>query len=703
MKKVPGNTHKPRAEHKAGAERAPKAEYPSAQLPAATPDSHKSMLFVSLALIAAILIIYAPAWHYGFLSWDDDLYVSSNPEVLRGLTGQSFVWAFTTQHASNWHPLTWLSHMLDVELFGTAAGAHHVGNILLHIANTLLLLWALFRMSGAWRPSAVVAALFAVHPMHVESVAWIAERKDVLSTFFWILTLHGYIHYVRHPVRSRFLAVALLLALGLMSKPMLVTLPIVLLLLDFWPLRRAQLEAGQLKRWLLLVREKIPLFALSAASSIVTLIVQSRGGAVTDFEATPLANRAANALVSCVAYIFQMLWPADLTAYYPYKPLSWWLAGGSLIALATATFFAVRFARKHPYFPVGWFWYLVTLLPVIGLIQVGDQARADRYAYVPLVGLFILVVWAVPLLLEKWRYRNTILPAAAMIVICALAAAARNQVGYWRSDLALWSRSLQKGEDGNYLAHTKLGSALAGQGELAAAIEQHTQALRINPRLAEAHNSLGNIYLRQGRLSEAMEHYTEAIRIQPGLTEAHINHGTVLGLQGKTKEAVEVFRSILKINPGNPVLHYDLGCALVDDGKLDEAISQFNEALRIDPQHLQARNRLGNALASQGKLNEAIEQYKRALGVDADFLEAHINIGIALMQLDRDSEALPYFMEALRINPNMPQVHNNVGVILINQGQKDRAIMHFSEALRLDPDRADIRENLMNAQAYQVP
>ena len=686
--------------HQPKPEQAAKEAYPSAQLPASTPDSLKCMLFVSLALIAAILIIYAPAWHYGFLSWDDGLYVSANPEVSGGLTWHGFVWAFTTGHASNWHPLTWLSHMSDVQLFGMAAGSHHLINILLHIANALLLLWALFRMTGAWRPSAVVAALFAVHPMHVESVAWIAERKDVLSSFFWMLTLHGYIHYVRRPALKRYLAVAALLALGLMSKPMLVTLPFVLLLLDFWPLRRMQLEAGQRWQWLLLLREKIPFFALSAVSSIVTIVVQLRGGAVTGLEAASLASRAANALVSYLSYIAKMFWPASLVAYYPHKAIPWWLAGGSLIALAAATFMAVRLARKYPYFPVGWFWYLLTLLPVIGLIQVGDQARADRYTYVPFVGLFLIVVWAVPLLLGRWRYRGAALTAAAVILVCALTAIARNQVGYWKSDLALWTHSVQKGGDSNYLARTKLASALADQGEFSAAIEQYTEALRLNPDIAEAHNGLATVYLRQGRLSEAMEHYAEAIRIQPGFAQAHSNRGTVLGIQGKTGEAVEEFRTALKINPGDAEMHYNLGYALADDGKLDDAIAQFSEALRINPGHVQACNRLGNVLAIQEKFDEAIKQYERALAIQPDFLEARINIGIALMKQDRDSEALPHFMAALRMNPNLAQVHNNVGVILINQGQKDRAIMHFSEALRLDPDRVDIRENLMNAQAY---
>ena len=671
----------------------------SAAQSAPAPVGPGGILWLSLVLIALNLFIYAPALNSGFLTWDDPGYVTKNAEVLRGLTWQGLQWAFTTGHASNWHPLTWLSHMLDVQFYGEAAGLHHLTNILLHIANTLLLFWALCRMTGTWRPGVVVAALFAVHPMHVESVAWVAERKDVLSALFFMLTLHAYIRYVRRPRPGGYLAVAAFFALGLMSKPMLVTLPFVLLLLDFWPLRRAQLEPGQKRRWLLLVREKIPLFALSAASSIVTIVVQSQGGAVASLRATPLGDRLANVLVSYSAYVFKMLWPADLVAYYPYRLWPWSLAVGSGLLLIAATFFSIRLARKHPHLLVGWLWYLGMLLPVIGLIQVGDQAMADRYTYLPFIGLFIVAVWSAPLLLSRWRHRNAVLLSAAVILIGVLAASARAQVRYWKSDLALWTHTVEKRGNDNFVAHTKLGAALASLGRFAPAIEQYTAALRINPEMDEALTSLGLVYFRQGRLGEALAQYNEAVRFNPRYAEAYINRGIVLGVQGKRSQAIEDFRAALKMSPDNAEVHYNLGYALAENGQTDEAVSHFNEALRINPGHAQARNRMGTILALQGRLGEAIEQYTRALSIRGDFLEARVNLGVALMNRGRDSEALTQFMEALRINPDQSQVHNNVGVLLINQGRRSDAVAHFKEALRLSPDSLDIQENLKNAMA----
>jgi protein O-mannosyl-transferase len=677
----------------------------SANLPASqsllTSDSLKSAVLCSLILIALNLAIYAPAWRYGFLSWDDPSYVSQNAEVSHGLTYQGCLWAFTTGHASNWHPLTWLSHMLDVQLFGKIAGFHHLSNILLHIANSILLFWAICRMTGAWRPSAVVAALFAVHPQHVESVVWIAERKDVLSAFFCILTFHAYIGYVRRPQLNRYLTVLALFALGLMSKPMLVALPFLLLLLDLWPLRRVHLSTGQLKLWRHLVSEKIPLFALSAASSIVTIMIQWRGGAVSSFETIPLGQRTANILFSYAAYIVQMLWPKDLVAYYPYNPLPLWLAGGSLMALAAASFFVFRLARTQPYALVGWLWYLVALLPVIGLIQVGDQARADRYTYLPSIGLFIIVTWSAPLLLSRLRHRNVILCSAAAIMICALTAAARTQVRYWENDLTLWTHTVEKRGTNNYLAHMQLGSALADSGELTSAIEQYTESLRINAAMPAARIKLGLAYFKQGRFSEALMQYNEAIRLNPRSDLAYIDRGILSGTQGERGQAIEDFLTALKINPDNAEAHYNLGYTLADDGKTDEAIAHFNETLRINPEHAHACNRLGTALASQGKADESIVQYARAIIIESNFWEARVNLGVALMHQNRDSEALGQFMEALRIKPDLAQVHNNVGVILSNQEKTAEAIIHFNEALRLYPDSVEIRENLRSALAVQ--
>jgi tetratricopeptide (TPR) repeat protein len=486
-----------------------------------------------------------------------------------------------------------------------------------------------------------------------------------------------------------------------MSKPMLVTLPFILLLLDLWPLRRAQLATGQKDLWLRLIYEKIPLLALSAASSIVTIMIQWRSGAVSSFETIPLGARMANMLFSYTAYIAGIFWPKDLVAYYPYNPLPLWLAGGSLMALAAATFIAFRFARKQPHALVGWLWYLITLLPVIGLIQVGDQARADRYMYLPSIGLFVIAAWSIPLLLSRLRHRNVVLFSAAAIMICALTAAARIQIRHWEDDLALWTHTVEKRGTNNYLAHTQLGSARADRGELTSAIQQYTEALRINPEMQAARLKLGLAYFKQKRFSEALRQYNETIRINPRSALAYIDRGILSGTQGKRGQAIEDFRTALKINPDNAEAHYNLGYSLADDGKTSEAIAHFHEALRINPEHAQACNRLGTALALQGKLGEAINQYARAVNIEPNFWEARINLGIALMHQNRDSEALGHFLEALRINPNLAQVHNNVGVILSNQGRTAEAIIHFNEALRLYPDSVEIQENLRSARAVR--
>jgi len=467
------------------------------QAGASSRRARATAIAIALALAALVLAIYAPVRHFDFVQLDDPAYITENPHVLRGLTLDGVRWAFTTGHAANWHPLTWLSHMLDAELFGVAPGPHHLTSVLLHALNTLLLFGALLRMTGAvWR-SAVVAALFGVHPLRVESVAWVAERKDVLSALFWLLTLRAYAGFAAPaepaaPRRGRRYALALaLFALGLMAKPMLVTLPFTLLLLDWWPLGRL----GRTGAWPL-VREKIPFVALAAASSAVTLIVQERGGAVSAVSSEPFALRLENAVVSLVAYLRDMLWPAGLTVIYPFpESVPAWQAAGACLVLGGISLAAWRLARSHPYVPVGWLWYLGTLLPVAGLVRVGLQARADRYTYVPLIGIFIAVVWGGAELAARAgaRFpRRPALPAAAPALlaaasILALAAAARHQVGYWKDNVTLWTRAtvltLRVDE---FEAHMSLGAALAAQGRSGEALRHFAEAVRLRPDSAEA-------------------------------------------------------------------------------------------------------------------------------------------------------------------------------------------------------------------------
>jgi len=623
------------------------------------PVPYKTVIGIAAVLAAVVLFIYAPAGHYGFLSFDDPVYVTENPKVISGLTGQSVWWAFTSGHASNWHPMTWLSHMLDVEIHGMNAGGHHLTSILLHLANAVLLFWMLYRATGAWRRSAVVSILFAVHPLHVESVAWIAERKDVLSTLFWLLTMHAYVSYVRRPCLNRYLAVVVLFALGLMSKPMLVTLPLVLLLFDIWPLDRVRFGTDQRGIWLRLFYEKIPLFLLTAASSIVTVIVQWRGGAVQNFEVVPLSQRAANALVSYIAYLGRMLWPGNLAAYYPYGSLSVWLVGASALVIGAVTVILIRLSRGRSFLFVGWLWYVFTLVPVIGLIQVGGQARADRYTYIPLVGVFIIAVWGATAILERRRFGSLALKIAACILVFALAARARNQVRYWESDLVLWKHAVQA-TGANPFARTNLGLAFIDAGDYASGIEQYTEALKIKPDAVETRNALGVAFFKQGNLDAAMKQFDMVLRINPGFAETHSNRGMVLAQRGNIEDAFAEFRKALESIPDNPKVLYNFGFALAGQGRMDEAMSYYRNALAVKPNYADALFQMGNILVGKGMLSEAAVEYAKALEIRPEYEDAHNNLGVILLRQDRNEEAIAHFEEALRINPNSFRARENL-------------------------------------------
>jgi Tfp pilus assembly protein PilF len=526
------------------------------------------LLPVGLFLVVLIAGAFWQVTGHGFVNFDDDKYVTENPHVQAGLTRNGLAWAFTTTRASNWHPVTWISLMADSQLYGPNAYGFHTTNLLLHIASALMLFLFLNRVTGSLWRSAFVAAIFGIHPLHVESVAWVAERKDVLSTLFWMLTMWAYLHYTQSPKPTRYLLVVLAFVLGLMAKPMLVTLPFVLLLLDRWPLERLDQGNGRehdhTRPWRKLVWEKVPLLALAAVSSIVTYVVQQRSGAVGSLEVYPLGVRIANALVAYVNYVAKMLWPAHLAVFYPHPGTSLpiWQVAGSGLVLVWITLLAIR-ARRRPYLAVGWLWYVLTLVPVIGLVQVGGQAMADRYTYIPLIGLFIIIAWGVPELLALWTTearRRTLLAASAGIVIAALAVCTYLQVGYWRDSVTLFDHAV-KVTRRNAVAHNNLGVALVERGELGKAVAHYREALRIKPRYVEAHCNLAIAAIKQGRLDEAIAHCWEALRIRPGDADAHNN----------------------------------LGVALAKQGKLHEALAHFSEALRLDPDKKSARANLARA------------------------------------------------------------------------------------------------------------
>lgn len=549
-------------------------------------------LWVSLGLVLAVAMAYWPVHRFGFVRFDDPTYVTENPHILNGVTWSAIGWAFTSGYGANWHPVTWLSHMVDVQLFGFDGGAHHLTNVLVHALTTVLLFVVLFRMTSALWRSAVVAGLFGLHPIHVESVAWVAERKDVLSAFFWMLTLWAYIAYVRHPRLSRYLWVVAWFTLGLMAKPMVVTLPFALLLLDLWPLRRLELRAGWWTAARPLMVEKLPLFALSVASSAITFVVQRQGGTVASGVRLPLVERLGNALIAYVAYLGKTFWPLHLAAYYPYPralPTGWVLA--SVLSLVAASVLAIVVGRRRPYVLVGWLWYLGTLVPAIGIVQVGTQAMADRYTYIPLIGIFIVLAWGIPDVLSRWpQWRiATAVVASGVLLSCALAA--RAQVYYWESSMTLWKHALDVTRE-NYAAHTYYGNALATRGDVSGAIAQYTEAIRIRPDYPEAHNNLGPVLATQGKLDEAMKHFVEAIRLRPGYADAHSNLGVALASQGKFDEAIAQYNEAVRLDPDHARAHSNLGLALQARGRTADAIREFEIAVRMNPNDAAARNGL---------------------------------------------------------------------------------------------------------------
>ena len=443
---------------------------------------------VCLFLVIGILAVYWQVGNHEFVNYDDKDYITENQHVQAGLTLKSIAWAFTSTYASNWHPLTWLSHMLDCEIYGLNPRGHHFTNVFFHILNSILLFLIFKRMTGAFWKSAFVAALFAIHPLHVESVAWAAERKDVLSTFFCMLTMGAYILYVENQGIKKYLLTVLLFTLGLMAKPMLITLPFVLLLLDYWPLGRFNKRSPALQ----LIWEKIPLFVLTAVSSIVTFLVQQK--AMSSLEVFPITARIFNALVSYLSYIVKMIWPFHLAIFYPYPgmPPVWQIAGACLL-LVFISCIAIRTVRRYPYFAVGWLWYLGTLVPVIGLVQVGLQSMADRYTYIPLTGIFIIIAWGIPDLIAKWRYKKIGLFITTTTLISILMICTWSQVGCWRNSITLFSHAINVTEN-NSVAHNNLGSAFADQGKASETIKHYAEALRIDPMYADAHYNLGNAF-----------------------------------------------------------------------------------------------------------------------------------------------------------------------------------------------------------------
>ena len=663
-----------------------------------------------IALITAG--VYWPVAKQGFINFDDPDYVSGNPRVQAGLTLGSVQWAFTSFYASNWHPLTWLSHMLDCQIYGLRPGGHHVTSLLLHVVNSLLLFGLLKRLTGAFWRSALVAALFALHPLHVESVAWVSERKDVLSAFFFMLTLWAYARYaeVQSPkskVQSLnsgvwYVAALVLFALGLMSKPMLVTLPFVLLLLDYWPLGRFQLStatpplpaAAQRSTLRRLAVEKIPFFALSALSCVLTFLVQRACGAMTPLAKTPFELRVANALVAYARYLGKTFWPAKLAVFYPYSPLSVdsWQVMGAALLLLIATVAIVLAARKQPCLLIGWLWFLGTLVPVIGLVQVGKQALADRYAYLPHIGLFILIVWGAAAIVARLRRPRLISVVAAGLAVTGCGIITSHQLSYWRDTKTLFQHAVAV-TSRNFVAYAVVGNALVEEGKLPEAIEQCRKSLEIAPDYPEAHNTLGNIYGKQGKYDEAIASYRSAAT---DLSYADPRNGMadILIKQGKFAEAEAQCREALQLAPMHLPAMFSLATALHKQGKLDEAAEYYRRILELKPDLFTPRRYLGNILVAQGKPDQAIPQLLMALKIQPQDADTHVVLGVVLLDKNRIDEATAQFLEATRLQPTNALA--NYQLALIHQSRKETSatIDCYRKALQAQPDWPESLNNL---------
>ncbi len=575
---------------------------------------------IILCLIVATIAAYWQIAGNGFINFDDPEYLYANPHVLKGLTPENLVWALSATDYSNWHPLTWLVHMLNYQLFGLNPSGHHLVSLGLHTANVVVLFLLLRRMTGALWRSAAVAALFALHPLHVESVAWAAELKDLLSTFCGFLCLYAYVRYSESPQTGRYLPVLLLLALGLMAKPMLVTLPLVMLLLDYWPLQRFGKNNGganECSVWRI-VQEKIPLVCLSSVSCLITFYAQQKGLAIRSLTETTLLARIANALTSYAAYLGKTFWPLDLAVLYPFPPeVHVWRGLLAALLLVAISFVTFRTRKSCPYIIVGWLWFLGTLAPVIGIVRVGMQSMADRYMYFPLTGILIMVVWGVSEAASDLRWRQAFLALATATALSLSAAVTWRQSAYWQSNSTLYRRTLAVTGD-NFIIENNLGFALDGEG----------------------------------RFAEATDHYHEALRIAPWYARSLLNMGVTLRKQGKVDEAVKYLQSALVQQPDNAAAYNELGVAMLQKGELDDAVTNLQLAVRFDPGLADAYYNLGLTFARAGNSVAAVDCYSRSLQLKPDDFDGHYNLGIEYARQQRYDEAIRHFNRVLALNPD---------------------------------------------------
>ena len=694
---------------------------------------------ISSFLTLMTLAVYWQVINSDFINLDDPSLVYNNPYVKKGVTWEGLRWASSADldsdspHSDFWIPATLLSHLITSQIFGMEPWGHHLVNLVLHLFNTLLLFGILYRMTGGLWPSAFVAALFAVHPLHVESVAWVTERKDVLSGLFFFLTLLSYIWYIDRPNLNRYLVVVLTFTLGLMSKPMLVTLPFVLLLLDCWPLNRLSLSdlrgPSSLNTVWKLVREKIPLFILTIGFSMTTYLSMERTeGGLALWERLPFWSRVGNSFQSYASYIHKMVWPTDLAVFYPHPEdmISISETIGPILLLMSITLFVIWRVRQQPYLAIGWFWYLGMLVPVIGLLQNGNQSMADRYTYLPLVGLFIIIAWGVPDLFGRWQFRR-VLPILASGLLFLLIISTSKQVSYWRNSVSLFEHTLTVTER-NYLAHTALGMALSEQNKAEEAINHFEQSLQINPTFAYTYHAMGIALAKVGRTEEAALHISEALKLKPDYAGAHYSFGVESYKAGKIEEAMDHYFTVIDINPDHAGAHYNLGHIYAEQGDITNAIERFQKAVLLNPKSIEFNNNLAEAYrkggmtqeamkhfkavlrldatdvmaltnlgvtyADMGQTEKAVTEYQTALRLDQTYLEAHYNLGLALQEQRRWQDAVQEYQATLRLQPDYWKASNNLANIYARQGRIEEAVEQFHYALRFNPDQVEMHYNL---------
>lgn len=667
----------------------------------AQPNRHVRFIMLGLVLLTAA--IYSGVIQHEFITFDDPDYVTQNPHVQNGLSWQGVGWAFTTGHASNWHPLTWLSHMLDWELFGDWAGGHHLTSLLLHLINTGLLFAALHRMTGSTWRSAAVAALFAWHPLHIESVAWVAERKDVLCAFFWMLGLLAYTSYARQPTWRRYVITLVCFAAGLLSKPMMVTFPCVLLLLDLWPLNRFRLihsppaEAEKLNpapSWPRLLLEKLPFFLLTVGASLVTFRVQRGTGAVISLDLLPLTQRLQNAVVALAGYLRKTIWPHDLAVFYPHAhSFSVGLVAGALILLAAITVVAAMFWRRQAYLLVGWLWFLGTLFPVIGIVQVGAQGMADRYTYIPLIGVFIALVWGATSLVSRWPTVRMPLQSAAAVALAGCLVVTVLQVRTWQNSYRLFSHALSVTPD-NFLSRDNLGTALDKLGRSEEAVENFKRSAQLEPRAPYSFNNLGWHYERAGDLAKAMEYYQTTLRIQPNFFLGHYNVARLLTTQGRLEEATQHYQECLRLDPHDPGVHYLLGAVLVQLNQADAALQHFKAALRNKPNYPEVESQIGSLYQKFGQNEAASQHYLRAISFNPNYVAPRVRLGLLLARHGQFAEAQAHLIRATQLEPTNDAAFYNLAGVYEAQALLPQAAAAFAKVVELRPTDVDARARL---------